>query len=231
MEDKKYIVYNHKSRSDIISENVIATLNEVYNISYPKPEKSFTEMCNDIKLEAKKANREYDENFRLEYCDGKYQWPIDFFYIPQKVLEEVWHNRQDAYGIRQYWKENMEVLIDFMFINGGGLKDVYSPTDWSNGESVRHCEKMPLLKDIIGSDNADKVKDVLESFMNTYKWGLMDVNHFAWGFMSTPTCNRETVVNAWKDAFGIDVVIPDDSFWIDEYTKEEIDETDSYNNE
>ena len=49
--------------------------------------------------------------------------------------------------------------------------------------------------------------------------------------MSTPTCNRETVVNAWKDAFGIDVVIPDDSFWIDEYTKEEIDETDSYNNE
>ena len=97
------------------------------------------------------------------------------------------------YGIRQYWKENMETLIDFMFINGGGLKEVHSPTDWSNGESVRHCEKMPLLKDIISSDNADKVKDVLESFMNTYKWGLMDVNHFAWGFMSTPTCNRVTV--------------------------------------
>ena len=69
------------------------------------------------------------------------------------------------------------------------------------------------------------------TFMNTYKWGQMDVNHFAWGFMSTPTCNRETVVNAWKDTFGIDVVIPDDSFWIDEYVKEETDETDSYNNE
>ena len=48
--------------------------------------------------------------------------------------------------------------------------------------------------------------------------------------MSTPTCNRATVVKAWKDAFGIDVEIPDDSMWIDEYEKEDIAEQEFYKN-
>lgn len=40
---------------------------------------------------------------------------------------------------------------------------------------------------------------------------------FAGAFLSTPTTDRETVVNAWKDAFNIDVVIPDDEQWKDYY--------------
>ena len=90
---------------------------------------------------------------------------------------------------------------------------------------------MPLLKEIIGEEAAGKVKDVLESFMNTYSFGRMEENQFSWGFMSTPTCNRTTVVKAWKDAFGIDVEIPDDSMWIDEYEKEDIAEQEFYKNE
>ena len=231
MEDKKYIVYKYKHRGDVINDNVISALNDMYEISYPKPEKSFSEMCKDIKAEAEKAGRANDINFRLTYCDGKYQWPLDFFYVPKEVLNRVWHDRQDAFGIKQHWKENMKRLIDMMFVNGGGLKQVYSPTEWSNGENVRHCEEMPLLKEIIGEEAADKVKDVLESFMNTYSFGRMEENQFSWGFMSTPTCNRATVVKAWKDAFGIDVEIPDDLMWIDEYEKEDIAEQEFYKNE
>ena len=231
MKDKNYIEYSYKRRSDVITDNVLSTLNDVYEISYPKPEKSFSEMCNDIKAEAEKAGRGNDINFRIEYCDGKYQWPIDFFYIPDNVLKRVWDNRKEIYGVKQHWKDNMQMLIDIMFINGGGLKEVYGPTSWSNGDAVRHCEKVPLLKDIIGKENADKVKDVLTSYMNTYSFGRSEEMAFSWGFMSTPTSNRETATKAWKEAFGVDIKIPDDSFWIDEFEKEDIVEQEFYSNE
>ena len=130
--DKKYIVYDYLQRSDVIHDNMIKTLNEVYALSYPTPDKSFIDMCKDIHEEAKKAGRENDSNFRLEYCNGKYKWPIDFFYIPQKILDEVWHNRQSAYGIEEYWRQDMESLINFLF-KEPGFKEVYTPTKFSNG--------------------------------------------------------------------------------------------------
>ena len=42
--------------------------------------------------------------------------------------------------------------------------------------------------------------------------------------MSTPTSNKETVVKAWKEAFGIDIEVPDDNTWIDIYSKQEIED-------
>ena len=65
MEDKNYIVYKYKHRGDVIDDNVMSALNDIYEISYPKPEKSFTEMCKDIKAEAENAGRANDMNFRL----------------------------------------------------------------------------------------------------------------------------------------------------------------------
>ena len=42
----------------------------------------------------------------------------------------------------------------------------------------------------------------------------------SWAFLSTPTCNPETVVKAWK-ARGIDVPLPDDNLWYDQYESSE----------
>lgn len=228
MNKEKRIVYNYLSRSEVINEAVWKTLDEIYALSYPKPEKSFRRMCDDITEEAKKAGKQDDENFRLSYCDGKYQWPIDFFYIPQHVLQSVWDNRKEAYGVELHWQDNLNQLSDFLFVEPG-FKEVYGPTKWSGGESLRHSEKMVLLNDIIGEKNANKVKEVLKDYSQTYKYGLRDVNQFAFGILSTPTCNKETVVKAWKEAFDIDIETPDDDMWMDCYEYSDLELTDTEN--
>lgn len=221
MKKEDYIVYQYKNRRDTVTNAVMEALNYVYEISYPTPEKSFVDMCKDIKNAAIAAGKEHDENFRLTYGnDKKYQWPIDFFYVPQKVLEEVWDSHKDAAEVKQHWKDDIETLINFLY-KEPGLKEVYSPTEYSNGKDVRHCESASLIKDVIGDDAANKLKDVLESYKSTYNWGVSEMMQFGWGFMSTPTCNRQTVIDAWKVAFNKDIVIPDDSTWIDNYEFED----------
>ena len=223
MKKKDYIIYKYQNRSDVIADNVLKTLNEVYSLAYPKIEKPFDEICQDIHKKAEEAGRGNDPNFRIEYkgtsSEGKsrrYMWPCDFYYIPNEVLKEVWENRRESYGITEHWRENMESLIKFLF-DERGLKEVYTPTKYSNGEKVRHSIKQKLLQEVIGEENAKKVRKILEDYAHTYRWGLMDVNQFGWAMMSTPNTNRETVKEAWKVAFDKDIEIPDDSMWIDEY--------------
>lgn len=217
MKKEDYIVYHYQNRGDALSDAILKALNDVYSISYPKPEKSFTDMCDDIKKAAIANGQENNPDFRLTYgTDKKYQWPIDFFYVPQKVIEDVWSSHKEAMSAHQHWKTDMDALIKFLY-EEPGFKVVYSPTKYSNGQNVRHNERAELISKTIGEDASVKLKDVLESYKNTYNWGGSDVMQFAWGFMSTPTCNRQTVIDAWKTAFGKDIVIPDDSMWIDEY--------------
>lgn len=218
MKKEDYIVYDYESRSGELTDCVRKALDYTYEISYPKPEKSFTEMCKDIAEKQKAEGKEHDVNYRITYCD-KYHWPTDFFYIPQNVLETVWNNRKEAAGAELHWDDDMEALIHFLF-EKPGIKEVYKPM-YEGGEPVRHHEDMPLIKDIIGDEAAAKLKDVLETYRATYKWGLREANIFAWGYLSTPHVNRDTVINAWKEAFGVDIVIPDDSAWVDVYEIED----------
>lgn len=218
MENKKdYIVYDYQMRTDIVAQAGIDALNYVYSKSYPTPEKSFIEMCKDIKKAAIEAGHDDDRDFRITYTDGdkKYNWPTDFFYMPQDVLTEIWNNRRDCANIRCHWWDDMDALIDFLY-KGGGLKEVNSPMH-EGGENVRHCEDAPLVKDVIGEEAAEKLKDLLESYRRTYKWGNSDVISYGYYFMSTPNTNAESVKRAWKVAFNKDIEIPDDSTWIDKY--------------
>ena len=170
MKKEDYIIYKYQNRSDVIADNVLKTLNEVYSLAYPKIEKPFDEICQDIHKKAEEAGRGNDPNFRIEYkgtsSDGKsrrYMWPCDFYYIPNEVLKEVWDNRRESYGITEHWRENMESLIKFLF-DERGLKEVYTPTKYSNGEKVRHSIKQKLLQEVIGEENAKKVRKILEDF-------------------------------------------------------------------
>lgn len=207
------IVYSYRNRRDVLTEAIMETLNYVYSISYPKPTMSFEDMCTEIHNKAVEQGKGNDVNFRVEY--GKYMWPCDFFYIPHKVLKEVWDSFKEAYNIKAEWDENMELLIDFLF-NKPGLKEVYSPTEWSNGENVRHSIDQVLVEEIIGKENAEKLKTLLEDYKHTYKYGQPELNSFAMAFLSTPSSNKDRVIDAWKE-LDKNITIPDDNYWMDEY--------------
>ena len=36
MKKEDYIIYKYQNRSDVIADNVLKTLNEVYSLAYPK---------------------------------------------------------------------------------------------------------------------------------------------------------------------------------------------------
>lgn len=213
-ETNNKIVFNYLSRSEVIGKEVRDTLNYLYSLARPVMDKPFLEICKEMEEERKACGG--DENWRKTYCDGKYMYPYDFYYLPAEVTKAVRVNRQEAYGISTHWDDAMTHLIEILY-NGGGIREVHTPTEWSNGENVRHCIDVETIDKIIGEEAAEKLKDVLEGYKHTYRWGLRDVNQFVWLCWAEPSTNRELVKNAWKDAFGIDVEIPDDSEWVDIY--------------
>lgn len=208
------ITFGYLTRSNVIGEQVRETLNYMYSIARPVSDKPFLEICKELAKERDACGG--DENWRKDYCNGKYIYPSDFFYLPMEVQKAVRENRQEAYGISTHWADAMEHLIEILY-KGGGIREVHTPTKWSNGESVRHCIDVETIDKIIGEEAAEKLKDVLEGYQRTYRWGLRDVNQFMWLCWAAPSTNRELVKNAWKDAFGVDVEIPDDDAWVDEF--------------
>lgn len=217
----KKIIYDYKHQDDVNSYGQWEALNYVYSISYPRPKKSFKTMCEDLKKIREAEGKGNDPNWRKMY--GKYQWPIDFFYIPQQVLEEVWKSYKESYGAENKWRMYLEYLSDFLF-KEPGMKEVYSPTEWSDGKDVKHCVDQPLLKDVIGEEAANKVKDMIEDYRWTYRYDSSNELSWCGPYMSTPSTIKKTVIEAWKEAFDKDIEIPDDSHWVDIYYEEDEEE-------
>lgn len=219
---KEQIIFEGKNRDDILTAGMHDALDYVYSISYPKPEKTFMEMCKDLNKEKELANG--NDNWRKMY--GKYQWPIDFFYLPKEVLQEVWESYKQANKVTNGWRQNLQYLLDFLF-KEPGFKTVYTEcTDELSGfpRHERSYEDLPLLKDAIGEDAANVVKDMIENYLWTYRYDSRDELIWAGAFLSTPTINRETVKQAWKEAFNKDITIPDDSAWVNVYDVEDPEE-------
>lgn len=201
---KEKIVYNYERREDIKKELFYRIIEKLYSISYPKPSVSFDVMAKMSQTLSK----------------GKYQYPIDFYYLPNDVLKDVVEDFLYLHNICLHWKNNMEFLMEALF-EKGGIKEVYSKTDWSE-EPLRHCEDVKTLENYIPKESAEKVKEILEGYKKTYKIGQRDYNEMTFSiFNYSPNTNRERVINAWKEVFDKTIEIPEDNNWIDEYQYEE----------
>ncbi len=203
MENK--IVYKFEQRYDILAKLIDELLNKLYNVAYPKAETDFKSMAKLSQFINK------DENCR-------YKFPIDFYYIPQNVYETIVKDFMECHNIKLNWGENMKFLLKILF-EDGGLNEVFTPTEYSNGENVRHCENVPTLDKMIPQEYSDKVKEIIENYLRTYKFDSRDYNSFYFSVMNyAPSTNREQVAQAWKEVLGKNIEIPSDESWIDEYT-------------
>lgn len=201
------IVYCYEHKDELHQEWFFKLIDKLYSLSYPKPNIDFKTMDKVYPLLANKT--------------GKYKYPFDFYYLPHKVCKIVVDDFLEKYGFAFHWKDDMEFLLKILF-EGGGIREVYS-ADEHNDKPYRHCIDVEVLEKHIPKEYADKVKEILEGYKNTYKFGSRDYNSMLFSVMNSPNSNRETVINAWKEVFGEDIQIPDDSSWVDEYDAEDTD--------
>lgn len=196
---KEKIVYKYVDRQDLLTNLVKELLNKLYSVAYPHTYQTFEDLC--------KQHEEKSKN-GLKY-------PIDFYYVPQEVQKIIIDDFLEKHNVAHHWKEDIEFLIDVLFKNGG-IKEVYGPTEWSK-EPMRHCVDVPTLDKIIPQEYADKVKEVLDGYINTYKFGDAEYNKVYFSvFNYAPQTNRNTVINSWK-SLGVNIEIPKDENWVDEY--------------
>ena len=184
-----------------------------------------------------KAQPEADwDNLIAEYkagkIDEKKDGPIyDRHYLSQEEYNYILDKYLRAYKIESEWKEDIEILEDYL--NKGGSKDKYieAYTD-ENGNyhpGYRGYEKVSPIKDQIkeyfeknvcvgpGGDINKNVEDIIKIVMDDiatckdfYQFNMDEMkfrNTLALG--ATPTSNKETVKKWWKEHYGVDIEIED----------------------
>ena len=217
-------VYKYKYRSDLISKLIDDCLREMYNLSFPK-----TDFDNEIVPKCREYNKDpkYKQNgIKLEGKDGKkYGYPYDFYYIPKAYYCMIEDNYKETYAISGQWKDNVDTLKEY--INNEKESCIFETSikDEFNISQRKYVQLPGILEDFkkkVDEETAQNLVNIVNDYINKcknfYKFGIIDENHFNLGVAnSSPSSNREKVKNAWKEVFDVDIEIPDDSTWTDEY--------------
>ena len=185
------------------------------------------------------------DNLIAEYkagkIDEKKDGPVyDRHYLSQEEYIYILNKYLEAYHIGSEWKEDIELLEDYL--KNGGSKDKYidSYTD-ENGNyhsGYRGYEKVAPLKEHIenilykyidteeetsGAVNAitNKVMEIIKTCKEFYNFNTDEMkfrNTLAMG--ASPTSNKETVKKWWKDHYDVDIEIEERNpllFWDQDY--------------
>ena len=192
------------------------------------------------------------DNLNVEYKEGKIDekkdGPVyDRHYLSMEEYMYILDKYLEAYRIKGEWKDDIEVLEEYL--NQGGSKDKYIEeyTD-ENGDyhpGYREYEKVPPLKNMIlkemydwlddenqcngAAENITKiVMDTIATCKNFYSFN-MDEQKFrnTLAMSATPTSNAETVKKWWKEHYDVDIEIEERNpllFWEKEYYGEEFEE-------
>ena len=183
-----------------------------------------------------KAQPEADwDNLIAEYKAGKIDeekdGPIyDRHYLSYEEYKYILDKYLDAYRVRSEWKDDIEILEDYL--NKGGKKDKYiEPYTDENGNyhtGYRGYEDVAPLKEqiinVLNNFNGGKCPDQERLVDNLMKIIMDDIttckNFYCFNvdeqkfrntiaFGATPTSNKETVKKWWKDHYNVDIEIED----------------------
>lgn len=200
---------NYITREDVLTKAVEDCWREMFAKAQPKADY-------DNLIAEYKAGK-IDEEKDGPIYDRHYLSMEEYMYIMEKYME--------AYRIKSEWKEDIEILEDYL--TNGGSKDAYIPdhTD-DNGNfhpGYRSYEKVAPLKDQILNivkdfDLSEEVcnniyNKVMETIKNCKEFYCFNSDEQKFRntllFGATPTSNKETVKKWWKDHYGVDIEIED----------------------
>ena len=204
-------------RKEILNKAIHDCFKEMYAKAQPSAD------WDQIIKEFEEGKRNKDEKVYEQH----YLSQEEYTYILEKYL--------DAYNIRTQWKEDVEIVEEYL--NSGGLKDKYikEHTD-KNGDfhpGYRSTEKVPSIKTQIlkyldkhnkSSENEEIAKTLHKIVMKTisecknfYKFDKEESSfRMTIALGASPCCNAETVKRYWKEKTGEDIVIEERNpklFW------------------
>ena len=205
-------IYNYKSKNSVIAQLAKECLKEIYELSAPAT------TYEEIEKKCVEYKDKNSEHCTLVGKNGKiYSWPYDFYYMPQELQNTIIDNYADVYNLNSNWKPYIETLENYLHNhNGESVRTVYTTDE--DGLSHKNYEKVPALDDVINEEDAMKVYKMISWCKNFYKYGQIEESQFKTAVMfRSPITNRNYVIEAWKEVFGKDIEIPEDSTWTDEY--------------
>ena len=183
------------------------------------------------------------EEYKAGKIDEKKDGPIyDRHYLSAEEYQYILDKYMKAYRIESEWKENVEVVEEYL--NKGGHKDKYIE-DWEDEHGhhpgYRSYEDVPPLKRLIlnvlqkysesetNKELADEITKVVMNDISTCK-NYYSFNVDEQKFRNTvcmrcsPTGSIETVKKWWKDHYDIDIEIEERNpllFWEQDYYGDE----------
>lgn len=177
------------SRDDVLSDAVNKCMEELYK--YVQPEVSWEDFI--------KQNKEWKEG------DPK---PYEFYYLDQKIQNEIMENYSHAYRIPPELLSNIECLKSYF---NEPIRDKYIKEEGKPG--YRGYEKFTPLKEIIGEDNYKKVEEYLDEAGKFYRWDR-DLQFFniTIALGASPNINKQAVIDNWKKYRNKDIEIKDIDF-------------------
>ena len=223
---------NNITRDDVLSRAVEDCYRELF--AKAQPEADYDNLLEEYRL------GKIDEDKDGPIYNRHYISYEEYIYIINKYIE--------AYKIESEWKSDVGVVEDYL--NEGGSKDKYIEEytdeygDYHPG--YRGYEKVPPLKDqiinVLNNFNGGKCPDqerLVDNLMTVimddiatckdfYQFNMDECkfrNTLAFG--STPTFNKETVKQWWKEHYNVDIEIEERNpllFWEYDYYGDEIDE-------
>lgn len=199
--DKTY--YELLNSKDYMVRCVNECLDKMYTLSEPPITLAqLKETFKDIPKEEQKKEPAYKQH-----------------YLPAEVYEAILEHYSDIFGFKPTWDDDVVILSNDLF--NGGKKDVYRKDE--NGISQKEYEDTPKLRDVIGEENAEKVKKMITDIKNFYRFN-MKYQTFTFNVMNfSPTSNKETVEKYWREHG-----VPDFTINEDKWFKEEEDEEENY---
>jgi len=167
------------------------------------------------------------EEVKAGKIDEEKDGPIyDRHYLSSEEYMYILNKYMNAYRIQSEWKDDIEILEDYL--NKGGHKDKYIE-DWEDEHGhhpgYRSYEKVPPLKEHIKNvlvplfDTevecnlavkyvTDKVMELIHDCKNYYSFNVDEQKFRNTVCMRcSPTGNAETVKKWWKDHYDVDIEI------------------------
>ena len=188
------------NRTEIIEKAINECLAEMY--SKAQPPFDYMQMLEDYENGCEGLNEKYRDFYMRHY-------------LSQEEYHEIQEKYIDLYRIHNEWKENADLMIDYL--KKGGTKDKYIPErvdeDGFKHPGYRGYEKVDPLKDYITeiltpffSDCNDlvdtitnKVFELMDNCKDFYCPNREEIS-FTFSVVNySPNSNKETVLKYWED--------------------------------